>query len=262
MQATITILGSGTSTGVPVIGCACATCTSDDPLDKRTRSSLLIEVAGRRPIIIDTSPDFRAQVLRAGIKELGAVLYTHLHADHTHGFDDVRAFSFVDGRVIPCYIAERYLGEFKSRFAYAFHDTGYQGSRPLVEMRGLIEGRPFVVEGLSFLPVAMPHGHVSSTGYRLGKFVYITDFKVLPAELRQAWRGQIDTMVASGIHMGAHQTHSNIPETIKLFEDLQVRRGIITHLAHEARRPEIEKILPSHVRLAHDGLKLAVDLGL
>lgn len=258
MRATITILGSGTSTGVPVIACRCAVCTSNDPHDQRTRASIMIEVGGER-LVIDTGPDFRQQMLREGVRDLHYVLYTHTHADHCHGFDDLRAFYFRERRPIECYIAERFADEFRRRFAYVFEDTGYSGTRPQINLIPFADA-PLVVAGLTIEPVALPHGHCMTSGFRLGRFAYTTDFKSLPEEVAERWRGQLDLMVASGIHYGPHKTHANIPEVLDIFEQLKVKRGVITHLSHEVDARKRSADLPPHVVFAHDGLKLEVEI--
>ncbi len=248
------ILGSGTSTGVPVIGCDCNVCTSKSPYNKRTRASIALEEDGQF-VLIDTSPEMRLQVLSAGIKKLTAVLYTHLHADHAHGFDDLRAFHFRSRVPLDIYLLPELIPEIRERFRYAFEDTGYLGAIPSVVLHpiegGPIKVGPFVVE-----PVRLPHGHVNTCGFKFERFAYATDFKAFPAETIEKWRGTLDVMVASGIHFGQHPTHSVIPETIELFRKLQVRRGIISHLAHEVDFEYHKQYLPQGVEFAYDGLEI------
>lgn len=259
MRLKITILGSGTSTGVPVIGCCCAVCSSSHPVDQRTRASIMVETGSER-LVIDTGPDFRQQMLREGVRDLRYVLYTHTHADHCHGFDDLRAFYFRERRPIECYIAERFAEEFRRRFAYAFEDTGYSGTRPQIILHTFADDAPFTLAGLTIEPVSLPHGHCWSSGFRLGRFAYTTDFKTLPDEVLARWRGQLDLLVASGIHYGPHKTHANIPEVLELFDRLKVKRGVITHLSHEVDARARAAELPSHVVFAYDGLKLEVEI--
>lgn len=258
----VTILGSGTSTGVPVIGCSCEICQSDKPRNKRLRSSILMTVPGPEGgnIVIDTTTDFRYQMLRARVTHLEHVLFTHTHADHCHGFDDLRAFFFHSRRPVNCYLSSEHLAELKERFSYAFHASGYHGTAPQAEVHTFIDQRPFSVLGHEVDPVRLPHGHTHSFGFRLGSFAYATDFKFFPPEVIARWHGKIHTMVASGLHFRPHATHSSVPETMALFAELGVKRGIITHLSHEVDYDRDVKKLPPHIRFAYDGLTLQVAL--
>lgn len=253
----ITILGSGTSTGVPVIGCPCAVCSSPDIRNKRTRASIAVQ-EGSETLLIDTSPEMRLQVLAAGIVDISAVLYTHTHADHTQGFDDLRGFYFRSRKAVDCYLMEEYHAEFRERFRYAFEDTGYQGATPQVNLKAMPLAR-FNLGSFVIDPVRLPHGHVNTCGFRFGNFVYATDFKRFPADVIEKWRGHIHTMVASGIHFGTHKAHSVIPETIELFRQLGVKRGIISHLAHDVDYAKHNAEMPPGVELAYDGM--TIDLG-
>lgn len=253
------ILGSGTSTGVPVIGCSCAACTSTDPRDQRLRASLLLKVGSEQNIVIDTGPDFRTQMLRAGVKTLSQVLFTHSHADHCHGFDDLRAFFFTRRTPVPCYVSTEHIEEFKARFAYVFADTGYLGTKPQVDLIPF-QGGTFQIGGIEVETAMLPHGNARTAVFRIGRFAYATDFKAFTPELIARWRGKIDTMVASGIHFRSHATHSSIPETLSVFAQLGVRRGVVTHLTHEILHARDEQKLPPGAILAHDGLELEVDV--
>lgn len=254
----VVVLGSGTSTGVPVIGCECEVCQSKAERNQRTRASLAVtSSSGATTLVIDTATEFRLQVLRAGIKKVDAVLYTHIHADHCHGFDDLRAFSFREKKVIPCFLGVDHEQEFRARFQYAFDDTGYNGSKPQITLERIPEG-PFQIGDLSIDPIILPHGHVRTWGFRIGNFAYATDFKTFSEDQIARWRGKIKTMVASGIHFGRHSTHSVIPETIELFRRLDVQHGVITHLAHEIDYLRDGERLPSHVEFAYDGMTIDV----
>lgn len=255
----IRILGSGTSTGVPIIGCHCEVCRSQDPKNQRTRASILIDYDKTRRFLVDTSPELRLQLLAAGVDKLTAVFYTHMHADHTQGFDDLRALFFKNKDRLPLYMASYYEQEFLRRFSYAFEDTGYQGAVPQVYIQPLTAGR-YELEGVQVECVELPHGHVKSMAYRWGSFAYATDFKSFPESAIQAWSGKIDTMVASGIHFREHATHSNIYETLKLFEMLKVRRGFISHLSHEVNYLKDKIKLPDYVDFAYDGLAISCDV--
>jgi len=258
IRLSVTILGSGTSTGVPTIGCDCEVCTGSYTKNKRSRASALItrEDTGDH-IVIDTTPEFRIQMLKAGVRRLGHVLYTHTHADHSHGFDDLRAFYFHSKKPVRCYMPAEYIPEFKDRFSYAFTDTGYMGTTPQVDLVPVPE-KNFEVLGLDIEPVRLPHGSVQTTGFRIGSFAYCTDFKGFPEETLQKWRGKVHTMVASGVHFKNHPTHNNVQETVKLFEDLEVKRGFITHLAHQVCYERDSEKLPERASFAYDGLRFSV----
>lgn len=255
----VTLLGTGTSTGVPVIGCRCDVCVSNNSYNKRMRTSLALSLDDNRNIIFDTSPEFRLQVLRADIRTVSAVIYTHIHADHCHGFDDLRAFYFKDKAPVPCYLGPEYEEEFKSRFSYAFEDTGYLGAKPQVDLRLIPQDSPLHVDGLEFDFLRLPHGNAISYAYKIGRFAYATDFKRFSAEQTAQWRGKIDMMVASGIHFGEHATHSTIPETIELFRALKVRQGIITHIAHDVDYERDAARLPAGIRFGYDGMSFTVN---
>jgi phosphoribosyl 1,2-cyclic phosphate phosphodiesterase len=251
----VTILGSGTSTGVPVIACSCAVCQGTNPYNKRLRSSILLSLPDNGPnIVVDTSTDFRSQMLSAKTTHLEYVLFTHTHADHCHGFDDLRAFFFQSRQPVNCYLSPEHLGELKERFSYAFQNSGYHGTAPQAEVFTFHDRTPFHLHGLEIDPVRLPHGHTHSYGFRFGNFAYATDFKFFPLEIIARWKGKIHTMVASGLHFRPHATHSSVPETIALFEQLEVTQGIITHLSHEVDYPRDLKKLPPHIRFAYDGM--------
>jgi len=247
------ILGSGTSTGVPVIGCDCPICQSSDPQNQRTRASIAVCVDQNRCFLIDTAPEMRLQVLRAGISDISAVLYTHMHADHTQGFDDLRAFFFKKREPLPTYLLAEYEAEFRARFAYAFENTGYHGAKPQIDLKTIPAG-PFTVEGVSIEPIVLPHGNVRSCGFRFGNFAYATDFKGFSKDQVAAWRGKVKLMVASGIHFREHGTHNVIPETLDLFARLEVETGVISHLSHEVDYQRDLSRLPSNVKFAYDGM--------
>ena len=249
----IHLLGTGTSTGVPVIGCDCHICGSTDPKNKRFRSSIAVEVDGEF-IVIDTGPEFRLQALRAGITKLKHVLYTHIHADHSQGFDDLRAYSFYDKEPLEVYLLPDCQQEFHQRFDYAISgNSGYSGAIPKVRMIS-IPNHEFKVGPILVEPFRLPHGHVTSCAFRSGKFLYATDFKSFSENQIHRLRGKISVMVASGIHFGQHHSHSVIPETVRLFERLGVERGILTHLSHQVDYRKDDDQLPPGVEFAYDGM--------
>ena len=250
----IRILGSGTSTGVPTIGCLCSVCTSKDPKNWRSRSSLLItRVDNQSHLVIDTTPDFRSQILKANVHRLENVLYTHTHADHCHGFDDLRAFYFIHKTHMNCYLKKRFHEEIRTRFSYAFQDTGYLGTAPKVLLHEVPESI-FKVNDLEIEAIELPHGGILTTAYRIGSFAYATDFKIFSDEHIAKWKGKVKTMVASGLRFREHLTHSTIPETLALFEKLEIEKGYLTHLSHEVDYKRDQNHLPKNVQFAYDGL--------
>lgn len=253
----ITILGSGTSTGVPQIGCDCDVCTSPAGKNTRTRASILVSLADDKHIVVDTAPEFRLQILRAGVKSLAAILYTHVHADHCHGFDDVRAFAF-DKRnrePIPCYMDKGFIVEFENKFSYVFKARNYDGVLPHVQLQP-IPAANFMVAGVEVATLRLPHGKVTSNAYRFGDFAYATDFKRFPTEAIAAWRGKIKTMVISGVRFKEHPTHSTVTESLAVLQALAVEKGYITHLSHDVDFYKHSDILPSNVEFAYDGLEV------
>lgn len=254
MLRKVTVLGCGTSTGVPVIACQCPVCCSSAPRNKRLRSSVLL-TSDQAKIVIDTTPEFRLQMLNAQVKELTAVLYTHIHADHCHGFDDLRMFAFGDNHPpIVCYIDRCYLDEFKAKFPYAFKATSYSGTVPEISLLAIPADNSLRVADLDFETVQLAHGRVSSTAFRTGSFAYVTDFKGFPIELLDRWRKKITTLIISGVHFREHQSHSSIPESLAIASELGVDRCYITHLSHEVDYYQHAHRLPAGVEFAYDGL--------
>ncbi len=255
----VTILGSGTSTGVPVIGCDCAVCTSSHPYHQRSRASIMLTLDQGQHIVIDTGPDFREQMLRHRVQDLTHVFYTHTHADHCHGFDDIRAFYFRTQKPMHCYLSNLHVDEFKVRFNYAFNDLGYMGTKPQVILNAFDEG-PLAVLGHQFETVYLPHGNTQSVAFRLGGFVYATDFKAFPESLINRWTGTIHTLVASGVRYRTLPTHSTLPETVGLMERLKVKRGIVSHINHDVDHEGASENLPPNIHLAYDGMVVEVPL--
>jgi phosphoribosyl 1,2-cyclic phosphate phosphodiesterase len=260
MSYLVKILGCGTSTGVPVLGCTCDVCTGGKVRNQRWRASIAIWGASGVPVVIDTGPEFRLQALRAGITSLDHVLYTHIHADHCHGFDDLRGLYFTSQRKINCWLHPDFARELKFRFHYAFEDTGYLGGRPEIALCPLPEDHGFFTIGdLDVETFLVPHGNTKTNIFRIGNFAYATDFKTIGDEVIRAWKGKIHTMIASGIRWREHKTHSSISETIEVFRKLKVDRGIITHMNHEIDYDRDSSKLPSGIELAYDGMELSVN---
>lgn len=255
-QLMVTVLGSGTSTGVPTLGCECAICCSQEPKNKRQRASILLEGGGLfGPVVVDTTPDFRMQMLTNQVKSLRAILYTHLHADHCHGFDDIRPFLFKRNAPIDCYLREDLHDEIKVRFSYAFENTGYSGALPKVRLIRVARQQNFKIDNLEIEAVTLPHGSVETTAYRFGNFVYATDFKHMPDDLIDRWKGCVKYMIASGVRFKEHPTHNTVLESVELMQRLQVDQGYITHLSHDVDYQRDRARLPSNIDFAYDGLQ-------
>lgn len=252
----ITVLGSGTSSGVPTIGCGCEVCLSGDPRDKRLRPSVLLQYGGRN-VLIDTTPDFRAQALRTGITRLDAVLYTHAHADHILGLDDVRPFNYFQKSTIPLYATEETFAIIRRVFAYAFSDEDSQSSRPRLDLN-VMDGTPFELFGQRFDPVRLEHGRGTVYGYRFGSAAYLTDHSHVPVASRAQLR-DLDVLFVDALRRRPHPTHTTLENAIALVEELRPRRAFFTHMSHDLGHAATEADLPPHIRLAYDGLELEVE---
>lgn len=251
---TLTFLGTGTSSGVPTLGCHCRVCESPDWHDKRTRPSVLLEFDGRA-IVVDTTPDFRYQALRARMERLDAIVFTHGHADHVLGLDDARGFYFRQGDPIPIYADPKTMERIHEVFSYIF-DGSYPYAGILKVDPHLIEG-PFDLWGQPWLPVPVLHGRMPVMGFRFGKVGYVTDFSTIPASSLETLQG-LDVLILDAMRHTPHPTHSSIEQSLELVERLKPRRAFFTHIAHEVAHEETNTSLPPHVRLAYDGLKLEV----
>jgi phosphoribosyl 1,2-cyclic phosphate phosphodiesterase len=249
------VLGSGTSVGVPTIGCHCAVCTSDDPRDNRLRPSVLVSYEDRN-VLIDTTPDFRFQALRAKINHLDAVIFTHSHADHIMGLDDVRPFNFRQKGQIPIYAAPDTMAAIQRCFPYIFDGMRRESNVPQLDAR-LIDGSPFELFGLEFIPVPILHGRATIYGFRFGAAAYLTDHSDIPPESMALLR-DLDVLFLDALRYKPHPTHSTVERSVKTADELKPRRTYLTHICHDLAHERAESLLPEHVRLAYDGLELRV----
>lgn len=249
------MLGSGTSTGVPVVGCDCAVCRSSDPRNRRMRPGLRLETAGRS-LIIDTSPDFREQALRFGIDRVDAVLYTHSHADHVFGLDDLRIFNFRQGGSIPCYGSAETMDRMRQIFTYVFEDGQEGGGKPRLELVGV--RAPFDLAGLQVVPVPVRHGAIEVFGYRLGRFACVTDVNYISEESFALLDG-VELLVLSALRYRPHPTHFSLEESIAVAERIGARRTVLTHIAHDIDHGRLEVPLPPGIELGFDGLVATLD---
>jgi phosphoribosyl 1,2-cyclic phosphate phosphodiesterase len=257
MKATLTVLGSGTSMGVPTIGCDCAVCCSDDPRDRRTRPSVLIEY-NERAVLIDTTPDFREQAIREKIRRLDAVLYTHTHADHLLGIDDLRPLSFLHkpGR-LPLYAHPEAAEFIRNMFRYIF-DAKYKfGGLPQVEMKTM-EG-PLELFGACFEPIRIIHGDADIYGFRFGSAAYLTDHSEIPESSLVKLDG-LDVLFLDALRYKPHPTHSTVEHSLHTVERLKPRRAFFTHICHDLGHEATNARLPENVRLSYDGMKLEFEI--
>lgn len=255
----LTFLGTGTSFGVPQIGCDCAVCRSSDPRDKRTRSGAVLQGKGST-ILIDTPPELRLQLLAAGLSRIDAVVYTHEHADHINGIDDLRIFSVRGRQPLPIYGPGETLERLRSSFNYIFDDTvrPYEGtSKPRLILHETRPAQMIKVAGLDVLPLAFQHGHVRVFGYRIDNLAYITDVKAIPDAERARLR-DLDVLVLNALWWRPHPTHLSIAEAIETAQALGARRTYLTHLTHETGHSELESQLPAGVLPAYDGLTVEI----
>jgi len=250
----VTLLGTGTSTGVPSIGCECETCASDDPRDKRLRVSVLVEHAGQA-VLVDTSSDFRQQALRVGLRHLDAVLITHCHADHIFGLDDIRPLNFRHGP-LGVYANERAWRDIRRIFQYVFEPSHFGGGLPQVVAHTVVDGAPFCLgRGLEVTPLEVIHGRLPVVAYRFNDFAYATDLSEIPPRTKDGLR-DLDALVIDCLRLSAHPTHLSLERALAYVEELRPRRAYLTHIAHDIKHARDSALLPEGVEWAYDGLEI------
>jgi phosphoribosyl 1,2-cyclic phosphate phosphodiesterase len=257
----LTFLGTGTSFGVPQLGCHCDVYRSPDPRDSRSRVGAVVESSRGTRVLIDTPPELRLQLIEAGIDRVDAVLFTHSHADHTHGIDDLRAITIRRSAPLPIYGAQQTLDDLATKFRYIFDD----GMRPMPgtfkpegRAHAIEAGHEFPIADLDIMPVAVPHGNVTVFAYRIGPLAYVTDAKSLPADAVALMRGA-SVLVINALFRTEHPTHLSIPEAVDAARDIGAERTYLTHLTHDNFHADLEAELPRGIVPAFDGLTVRID---
>lgn len=252
---TIEFLGTGTSSGVPMIACDCAVCTSTDPKDNRLRSSILVQSADTS-IVVDTTPDFRYQMLRINNRRLDAVLYTHPHKDHLAGLDDIRAYNYFTKKPMNIYANSLTEGALRRDYYYAFSDTKYPGVPELNLIT--IDQHPFLIGDIPVQPIEVLHHKMPVLGFRFGDFTYITDANKIEEEEKEKIKGS-KILVLNALRKEKHLSHFTLQEAIELATELNIPEIYFTHISHQlGKHEDINQELPSHIKLAYDGLKLTI----
>lgn len=250
----VTFLGTGTSIGIPVIGCSCPVCLSTDSRNNRLRPSILIGLEGKN-LLIDTATDFRTQALRFGVGHLDAVLFTHWHADHVFGLDDIRIFNAYQKNIIPCYGNKETVGHLRNIFSYAFETTQEGGGKPRIELMPIHE--KFELFGRRVEPVEVYHGRLKILGYRLGRMAYVTDCSKIPEKSMDRLKN-LDVLILGALRYTPHPTHFSLDEALRIVDRLAPGKAYLTHLSHAFDHDKTNHELPDHVSLAYDGLRLAL----
>lgn len=250
------LLGTGTSQGVPIIGCKCEVCLSQDPKDKRLRTSAFLQV-DQINIVIDVGPDFRQQMLQNNIEKLDAVLITHQHNDHIIGLDDVRPFNFMHECAMPIYASEEVIDDIQHRFDYAFASDKYPGAPSFDTF--CVDDSAFEIEGVSILPIDYMHGTLPVKGFRIRNFAYITDIKTISVAEMDKLKG-LSSLVVSALHHSEHHSHFNLKEALHFIEQLNPQQAFLTHLSHRmGLHDSLADLLPANVSIGFDGLQILID---
>lgn len=251
----LTILGSGSSAGTPAIGCQCSTCVSDNPRNKRTRCSSIITLDSGKTILIDTGPDLRLQALREGITNIDAVLYTHTHADHLHGIDDLRGFCQVNRKQIPLYTHKDAADHIKSKFGYTLREPSDFWDLPVLSINEV--NMPFDLFGATITPIPIMHGRIQISAYRIGNIAYMTDVSAIP-EASFALLEGLDLLLIDCLRVKEHPTHINIEQSLDYIGQISAKQSVLIHMTHELEYSALTKKLPKNVSVGYDGMSINV----
>lgn len=250
----VTMLGCATSTGVPIVGCNCAVCQSDNPKNKRTRSSIFIQKDDIH-ILIDSSTDLRSQTLRNNITRINAVLYTHSHADHTHGIDDLRTFNFINRMEISCFGNELTVNNIKNNFKYIFDDIPSAGGKPRLVLKTV--SKKFKFESVEITPIDINHANWIILGYRIGNMAYLTDCSGIPSESVKKLQN-LDLLIIGALRYSPHAAHFSVEQALEAIEMLKPKKAVLTHMGHELGYDILKKQLPKNIVPGYDGMKINV----
>ncbi len=254
-QMEVTFLGTGTSTGVPVVACDCQVCQSSDSRDRRLRTSVMVKI-NEHNFIIDCGPDFRYQMIRENVEDISAIIFTHGHRDHIAGLDDVRAFNYVLNKTVNVYASQEVVGSIKREFPYIFTEKRFFGA-PQLEFH-IIENQKFMVEDVEFIPIEVLHHKLKVFGFRIGGFSYVTDANYISEEEKEKLKDS-DVLVINALRKSKHISHFSLNEALQVIEQVKPRKAYITHLSHFIGLHEtIQKNLPDNVFLAYDGLTVNI----
>lgn len=249
----LTILGAGSSAGTPAVGCTCETCVSTNPRNKRTRCSSMVTLDDGRVILIDTSPDLRQQALREHMQRVDAVLYTHTHADHLHGIDDLRAFCQINRCQIPLYSYPEAIDHIREKFGYTLREPSNFWDLPVLAAH-VVEA-PFEINGQQIIPIPVMHGKFRIYAYRIGGLVYMTDVSDIPASSFELLQG-VEVLLLDCLRETPHPTHVNVMQSLALIERIGAQRNVLIHMTHELEYAALQARLPANVEVGYDGMQL------
>lgn len=252
----ITILGAGSSAGTPAIGCHCATCTSPDPRNKRTRCSSFITLDNGKNILIDSGPDLRQQALREGLTQVDAVLYTHTHADHLHGIDDLRAFCVLQKTQIPLYGSQSTVNHITEKFGYTLREPNQFWETPVLKAHAI--SSPFEILEEKITPIPIKHGNMDIFGYRIKNFAYLTDVSVIPENSFSLLEG-LDVLLLDCLRSKPHFTHIHLEQSLAYASRIKAKKTFLIHMTHELEFNALSQTLPDNVFVGYDGLKVEMD---